>query len=94
MVKYIVQPGDTLGTIAGKYGTSVRAIVQANGIRNPDMIHSGQILRVPTHHYDDNNHYGYKHHDDNNNNYHNNSHYHDNNNDNDNHHYSYKHHDD
>ncbi len=86
MVKYIVQPGDTLGTIAGKYSTTVQAIVRANGIRNPDMIHSGQILRVPTHHYDDNNN------NNNNNNYSNNNY--NNNYNNDNQHYSYKHHDD
>jgi len=53
MVKYIVQRGDTLGNIASKYETTVAAIVRANGIRNPDMIHKGQILRIPTKHYDD-----------------------------------------
>lgn len=54
MVKYIVQRGDTLGNIASKYDTTVQAIVRANGIRNPDMIHKGQILRIPSKHYDDN----------------------------------------
>ncbi|MCF8564159.1 LysM domain-containing protein [Alicyclobacillus tolerans] len=53
MVRYIVQSGDTLGTIAAKYDTTVQAIVQANGIKNPNMIHKGQILRIPTHHYED-----------------------------------------
>lgn len=52
MVRYIVQPGDSLGTIAVKYGTTVQAIERANGIKNPNMIHTGQILRVPTQHYE------------------------------------------
>ncbi|MFB5192596.1 LysM peptidoglycan-binding domain-containing protein [Alicyclobacillus fastidiosus] len=52
MVKYIVQRGDTLGTIAAKYDTTVEAIAKANGIRNPNVIHKGQILRVPSPHYD------------------------------------------
>ncbi|MDI9258587.1 LysM peptidoglycan-binding domain-containing protein [Alicyclobacillus sendaiensis] len=34
-MKYIVQPGDTLGNIAVKYDTTVSAIVRANGIKNP-----------------------------------------------------------
>jgi LysM repeat protein len=51
MVKYIVQPGDTLGNIAVKYRTTVRAIVKANGIRDPNMLHVGQIIRIPTDSY-------------------------------------------
>ena len=62
MVKYIVQRGDTLGTIAAKYGTSVGAIARANGIRNPNMIYKGQILRIPTDHYDNNNNNSWSHH--------------------------------
>lgn len=53
MVKYIVQRGDTLGTIAVKYDTSVEAIVKANGILNPNVIHKGQVLRIPSPHYHD-----------------------------------------
>lgn len=56
MVKYIVQRGDTLGTIAMKYGTTVQAIAKVNGIRNPNMIHKGQIIRIPTPYYDDDHH--------------------------------------
>lgn len=51
MVKYIVQPGDTLGNIAYKYRTTVRAIMKANGIKDPNMIHVGQIIRIPTEAY-------------------------------------------
>lgn len=53
MVKYMVQSGDTLGTIAVKYDTTVHAIVMANGIKNPNMIHKGQILKIPSRHYHD-----------------------------------------
>jgi LysM repeat protein len=51
MVKYIVQPGDTLGNIAYKYRTTVQAIMKANGIKDPNMIHVGQIIRIPTDSY-------------------------------------------
>lgn len=66
MVRYIVQRGDTLGTIAVKYGTSVQAIAQVNGIRNPNMIYKGQMLRIPTPYYDDHHetHHKHYHHDD------------------------------
>ena len=53
MVKYIVQPGDTLGNIAVKYRTTVRAIVKANGMKDPNMLHVGQIIRIPTGAYKD-----------------------------------------
>ena len=45
---YIVQPGDTLSEIAQRYGTSVEAIAQANGIANPNLIFPGQRLSIPT----------------------------------------------
>lgn len=83
MVKYIVQSGDTLGNIAVKYRTKVQAIVWANGIKNPNMIYPGQILRIPTDHYENNNHY-YSH---------NNSYDYDNS-DNKHHYYYKKHHND
>jgi LysM repeat protein len=44
---YVVQPGDVLGTIAKKYGTTVEAIVEANGITDPDFIRQGQELVIP-----------------------------------------------
>jgi LysM repeat protein len=43
---YVVQPGDTLGRIAARYGTTVRALMAANGIANPDRIWVGQRLRI------------------------------------------------
>jgi LysM repeat protein len=47
MPPYVVQPGDTLSEIAQRFGTSVDALVRANGIDDPDLILVGQILCVP-----------------------------------------------
>jgi len=44
---YTVQHGDTLYEIALRYGTSVEAIAQANGIADPDFIFVGQRLVIP-----------------------------------------------
>jgi len=41
-----VRSGETLGTIAARYGTSVSALKAANGIRGT-MIRAGQRLRIP-----------------------------------------------
>lgn len=43
---YKVKRGDTLGAIARKYGTSVKAIKRANGLRS-DLIHINQKLVIP-----------------------------------------------
>ncbi len=44
---YVVKAGDTLGNIAARYGTSVGAIVKANGIANPNRIWVGMKLTIP-----------------------------------------------
>jgi LysM repeat protein len=44
---HYVQPGETLVSIAAQYGVSVEAIMRQNGLYNPDMIYSGQILSIP-----------------------------------------------
>jgi LysM repeat protein len=44
---HVVQRGETLYSIARRYGTSVSAIVSANGLRNPNYIWAGQRLRIP-----------------------------------------------
>ena len=44
---YTVQRGDTLGRIAQRFNTTISAIVQANNIRNPNLIFSGQVLQIP-----------------------------------------------
>ena len=49
MITYVVRFGDTLSEIAERFGTSVEAIAEANGIEDPDFIFVGQILLVPDH---------------------------------------------
>ena len=44
---YIVQPGDDLARIAARYGLSVQALAQLNGIVNPANVVIGQVLVVP-----------------------------------------------
>lgn len=44
---YRVRPGDTLGKIARKYGTSIRAVQQANRLASPNRIRVGQKLLIP-----------------------------------------------
>ena len=44
---YTVRRGDTLWAIARRYGTTVTALAQANGILDPDRIYPGQVLRIP-----------------------------------------------
>lgn len=43
---YRVQRGDSLYTIARRFGTTVEALKAANGLRS-DLIHPGQNLRIP-----------------------------------------------
>ena len=47
-VWYTVQRGDTMYSIARRYGTTVGAISAANGITNPNNIYVGQRLWIPT----------------------------------------------
>ncbi|HRW08450.1 MAG TPA: LysM peptidoglycan-binding domain-containing protein [Caldilineaceae bacterium] len=44
---YWVQPGDTLSEIAVWHGTTVHALMQANGLHNPNHIYVGQRLYIP-----------------------------------------------
>ena len=43
---HIVQQGDTLYSIAGRYGVTVNAIMIANGLTN-NVIHVDQVLQIP-----------------------------------------------
>lgn len=43
---YTVRPGDTLSEIAARFSTSVRAMVEANSLRDPDRILAGTTLTV------------------------------------------------
>ncbi|MFN8483462.1 MAG: LysM peptidoglycan-binding domain-containing protein [Anaerolineae bacterium] len=44
---YVVRPGDTVSSIALRFGTTVNAIVSANGLADPDHIKVGQTLVIP-----------------------------------------------
>lgn len=46
-VVHVVRRGETLTSIAARYGTTVSAIARANGLRNRNFIWSGQRLRIP-----------------------------------------------
>ena len=43
---YTVKSGDTLWSIARRYGTSIANIVRLNRIGNPNLIYPGQIFRI------------------------------------------------
>jgi cell wall-associated NlpC family hydrolase len=47
-IQHVVQPGETLTQIASRYGTTVRAVAEANGLQDPDVLRVGQVLRIPT----------------------------------------------
>jgi len=44
---YVVKWGDTLYSIARRFGVTVNAIVAANGLTNPNFIRVGQTLIIP-----------------------------------------------
>jgi LysM repeat protein/GH25 family lysozyme M1 (1,4-beta-N-acetylmuramidase) len=44
---YTVRSGDTLSTIAARYGVSWQTLQQLNGLRDPNKIYPGQVLRLP-----------------------------------------------
>ncbi len=43
---YTVRRGDTLWSIARRYGTSIANIVRLNRINNPNLIYPGQVFRI------------------------------------------------
>lgn len=45
---HVVRADENLRRIAAQYGTTVPAILQANGLPNPDVVYAGQRLRIPT----------------------------------------------
>lgn len=46
-IEYVVMPGDTLSSIARRYGTTWRALAEYNELKNPDLIIDGQIIKIP-----------------------------------------------
>ncbi|HJX61039.1 MAG TPA: signal peptidase I [Dehalococcoidia bacterium] len=47
MSEYVVQSGETLTDIAGRFGTTVEALAAANSLANPSAIRVGDHLLVP-----------------------------------------------
>ena len=45
--EYEIQPGDNLTEIAKKSGTTIEALMEANGITDPNMIQAGAKLKIP-----------------------------------------------
>ena len=46
--RYTVLPGEFLSTIGNRFGMSWLAIAAVNGITNPNAIHAGTVLQIPT----------------------------------------------
>ena len=44
---HVVQSGESLSIIAGKYGVTVKDLVRLNNISDPDLIVIGQEILVP-----------------------------------------------
>jgi LysM repeat protein len=42
-----VQRGETVASISRRYGVSMQALVQANGLRDPNHVYVGQVLIIP-----------------------------------------------
>lgn len=47
---YMFQAGDTLASIAKRYGTTWQTLARLNGLVAPNVILAGQIIHVPAHH--------------------------------------------
>ena len=47
VVKYTVQPDDTLGQVANDFGISVNSLVWANNLKDSDYLSPGQELKIP-----------------------------------------------
>ena len=43
---YVVQPGDTISSIARQLGLDVTRLVEMNGLRDPNLIVAGQVLKT------------------------------------------------
>ncbi len=46
--KYTMKKGDSLGAVAKKHGVTVSDIMKWNGIKNPKVVRSGQVLKIKT----------------------------------------------
>ena len=46
-IEHVVQPGDTLSTIAQAYNKTTAELIKANGLKNANTIFVGQKLFIP-----------------------------------------------
>ena len=44
---YTIQQGDTLWSISHKYGTSIKALKKLNNIKTHQLLHIGQVIKLP-----------------------------------------------
>lgn len=44
---YRVKPGDTLWTIASRYGLKPDALIEANSVQDPNLIVAGDVIEIP-----------------------------------------------
>jgi LysM repeat protein len=47
-VRYVVRRGDTLTKIAASFGIAVKELIDFNGIDDPQQIHVGTTLTIPS----------------------------------------------
>lgn len=47
-LQHTIKRGETLSTIAKKYGLSVKSLVQTNNLSNPNFVYEGQVLTLIT----------------------------------------------
>ena len=46
VIEYVVRPGDTLWQLSQRFGTTVNAIMNLNGLSS-DLLQIGQVLKIP-----------------------------------------------
>jgi LysM repeat protein len=47
VLEHTIVAGDTLNALAARYGVSVEALAEANGVTDPTKLQIGQVLRIP-----------------------------------------------
>ena len=47
LLSHVVLPGETLATIAQRYGARPEELIEMNGLENADFLFAGQVLQVP-----------------------------------------------
>jgi len=46
-LEYVIQPGDTLTSIAVRFGITLEELTDVNGISNPNQVYVGDVLIIP-----------------------------------------------